>query len=74
MEKTQKDSDLSLLERHTKQLMEHFDSVHIFCTRHDGTEGTLNADYGNGNWYARYGQIELWIQNQTLIREKEELL
>ena len=69
----QKDNDITLLERHTKQLMEHFDTIQIFATRHrpGGNEGsTITAHFGNGNWFARYGQIELWVQNQTLIGEK----
>ena len=72
---TQKDNDMLLLERHTKQLMEHFDTVQIFATRHrpgDAEGSTITADFGNGNWFARYGQIILWSENQTLLGEKEE--
>ena len=44
MNEIQKDKDLELLERHTKQLMEHFDTVQIFCTKHDGGDtGTITA-------------------------------
>ena len=74
MEETQKDNDMALLERHTKQLMEHFDTVQIFVTRHrpgDAEGDTITADFGNGNWFARFGQIILWTENQTLMGEKE---
>jgi len=75
MDEIQKDKDLDLLERHTKQLMEHFDTVQIFCTKHNGGEDrTVTAHFGNGNWFARYGQIELWLQDQTLTGEKENEL
>lgn len=73
MEEIQKDKDLSLLERHTKQLMEHFDTVQIFATRHrlgENEGSTITAHFGNGNWFARYGQVLLWVDNQTLIGEK----
>ncbi len=43
-------------------LREHFDSVQIFVTRHDGVEvetGSITA--GGGNWYARIGQIREWL-------------
>lgn len=71
---TQKENDMLLLERHTKQLMEHFETIQIFATRHkpgDAEGSTMTADYGNGNWFARYGQIALWIDNQNLYGEIE---
>ena len=27
--------------------------------------------YGDGNWFARYGQIELWVKDQA-SKTKEE--
>ena len=63
---------MSILERHVKQIMEHFDTVQIFVTKHNGhDQSTAVEHFGNGNWYARYGQIELWLQNQTPIVEKD---
>lgn len=55
--------DMALLERAANQLGEHFDTVQIFVTRHSPVEegGTINADWGTGNWFARYGQIHDWL-------------
>ena len=66
----QKDSDIELLENHISQLMEHFDTVHIFVTRHEGNNTqTVRVDKGAGNWYAKYGQIKLW----TKVQEYDEI-
>lgn len=54
--------ELELLEKHVNQLAEHFDTVQIFVTRTDAQEdGTVNANKGAGNWFARYGQVQNWI-------------
>jgi len=45
---------------HCAKLMEHFDTVEIFVTKHD-KEGTLSLAKGDGNWYARIGQINEWM-------------
>ncbi len=57
------ESDLAKLKAHTAMLMEHFDSVQIFCTRCNG-DGTVSATFGGGNWYARKGQVDEWILKQ----------
>jgi hypothetical protein len=51
----------------TRSLGEHFDTVQVFVTRH-GPDGTGNAGFGEGSWYARYGQVREW-----LIREDEKI-
>jgi hypothetical protein len=50
------------VKKHASQLGEHFDSVQIFCTKHDGAEGTASVNCGEGNWFARYGQIREWVE------------
>jgi hypothetical protein len=57
-------------------LSEHFDSVHIFTTRlkdedDAGDRGTININYGYGNWFARYGQIHTWVVKQDEQSRKE---
>jgi hypothetical protein len=49
-----------------RALGEHFDTVHVFATRHDPAEkdGTVVVDDGVGNWYARQGQIAEWLEFQ----------
>jgi hypothetical protein len=60
-----KDRELNLLKSHVAQLAEHFDSVHISCTRFDAeSEGTVNVHWGEGNWFARYGSVRAWLLKQ----------
>jgi hypothetical protein len=65
-EQEQSDSDVELLKAHVAQLMEHFESIHIFATRHMPAEldGTVQVQWGGGNWFARYGQIKSWTIKQ----------
>lgn len=43
-------------------LSEHFDSVRIFVTAHDGGNAeTQSCDSGYGNLYAQLGQIREWL-------------
>lgn len=55
--------DIERIQKCIDQLSEHFDSVQVFCTRHEmGTDdGTINCTQGQGNWFARYGQIRAWV-------------
>jgi hypothetical protein len=53
------DRDMDLLKKYVAQLGEFFDSVHIFATR-AVNDGTINCQYGSGNWFARYGQVRAW--------------
>lgn len=68
------DRDMALLKTAAGQLMEHFDTVQIFVTRqNEGAEGTVNANWGAGNWFARYGQVRGWLiyQDGTLVPQEE---
>lgn len=74
-----RDEAIELVQKHIAQLSEHFDSVQIFVTRHDGESGsTLGVNLGEGNWYARRGHVEDWltaIDNVTAseaIEDREE--
>jgi hypothetical protein len=64
----QEQVELDRIKAAALNLGEHFDTVHIFCTRHKSeTEedtGTVNASYGIGNWFARLGHIRDWIIRQ----------
>jgi hypothetical protein len=62
---SKEDTDVAMLTKHVNDLSEFFDSVHIFCSRHESNDtGTINANRGAGNWFARYGQIKEWILKQ----------
>lgn len=66
MDQVKKEScDLSKLKSHCAQLAEHFDSVMIFCTRHQPEDGgTVNCRYGSGDWFARYGHVSMWLKTE----------
>lgn len=66
-----RDPDLVTLDRHVAQLMEHFDSVQIICTRFEAKAGkTSCASRGDGNWYARVGAVREWlIRDDQATRE-----
>lgn len=52
----------AIVDRHVEQLAEHFESVHVFVNRHDGSRGeTLCVNRHAGPWFSRYGQIREWI-------------
>ncbi len=61
-----KDDDLERIKKATQALGEHFDSVQIFCTRHEAfkRDGTVNVNYGEGNWFTRFGQVRDWVIRQ----------
>lgn len=47
------------------QLSEHFDSVIIFMTLHNGgKETTQFYEAGRGNFYAQLGQVREWLTIQ----------
>ncbi len=73
------DGDMAMLEQHANQLAEHFDSVQIFVTRHEAGEsdGTVNANFGTGNWFTRFGQISTYLtkadeRSRKEVREEKE--
>lgn len=43
-----------------------FDTVQIFCTRHEG-ENTIAVRKGSGNWYARHGQVMEWLADKDEV-------
>ncbi len=60
------DADMRRLRNATAALMEHFDTVQIFVTR-EQEGGTIAANFGGGNWYARRGQVGVWMVRQDAI-------
>jgi hypothetical protein len=60
------EADVEIVKKACLSLGEHFDSVHIFATRHEPAtlDGTVTVAYGSGNWFARYGQIQEWMIKQ----------
>lgn len=73
------EADLKMVRTAAEQLGEHFDSVQILCTRHEpGTDdGTVNVNYGVGNWFSRYGQAREWLikceeRTKAFVRREED--
>lgn len=67
MSKSITKEDQKAVDELVSKLLEHFDSVRIFVTRHDGAERETEAyDSGGGNLYAQLGQIREWnvLQDQ----------
>lgn len=63
--KAQRDRDIAILKSHVSQLSEHFGSVQIIATRHDPeSDGTIIVNWGEGDWYARYGAVKWWILHE----------
>jgi len=53
---------MRVLNAHAHALMSRFDTVQIFVTKHDDKDGSTNSFVlGEGNFYARLGQIGEWI-------------
>lgn len=63
---TEMNDDLDRVQNALNVLSEHFDSVHIFASRHEPEieDGTISVQKGVGNWFARYGQISEWMVKQ----------
>lgn len=61
-------ADVERLKKSALELGEHFDTVQIFCTRHQSESeedtGTVNINYGLGNWFARLGFVKDWVIRQ----------
>lgn len=65
---TEEQREVDLLKNATLNLGEHFETVQIFVTRHQSeTEddtGTVNLNYGIGNWFVRIGFVKDWVIRQ----------
>jgi len=55
-----------VLNRAINDLSEHFDTVQVFVTKHEPAEenGTIEYNGGIGNFYARSGHVEMWVDEQ----------
>ena len=72
-EKAEEERDLNMVKNHVAALAEHFDTVEVFCTRHEGNAvGTTAVAWGAGNWFARLGQIRAWMRHREAEPEFDE--
>lgn len=55
----------ALVDKCRDQMLEHFDSVRVFVTKHNGGESeTQSYETGGGNFYAQLGQVTEWLSIQ----------
>lgn len=74
---TDAERDLEMVKDACNELGEHFDSVMILTTRYDpaAADGTVNINYGCGNWFARYGQVREFLakcEERTRVQVQKE--
>jgi hypothetical protein len=61
-----------MVDESAAKLAEHFDSVQVFVTIHDGgKERTHSYETGRGNFYSRYGQVSEWVSMQDQLQRNE---
>ena len=64
---------LTMIEGHVGRLREQaFDTVEIFCTKHDSKDGTRYWENGGGNYLARIGQVILWIEKEKQLEARKD--
>lgn len=61
-----------LIDGHVAALLEHFETVQIFVTKvHKEADATASMVRGDGNWFARYGQVKEWILKTEAMARRE---
>lgn len=64
---------LKLLEGHVARLREQgFDTVQIFCTKFDDSNGTRYWELGGGNYLGRYGHVALWMEREKQLECRKD--
>jgi hypothetical protein len=71
IESNQRKEDMDRIDRVVHQLSEHYCTVHVFVSRHEGDKDqTRSVNRGSGSWFSRYGQIREWlVYEDERIRE-----
>ena len=63
--------DVDHVRKVAEGLMEHFDAVQVFATRHDGAKDyTVSVNYGLGNVHARRSLVRVWVLRQDEIERE----
>lgn len=63
-EEEQDAKESAMVAEAVKNLAEHFDSVTILCSRHEGSRGTRTIAKGSGNWHTQHGIVSEWLINR----------
>lgn len=75
MSEQHQEAQFEIVKASAARLREHFDSVQILVTVDAGDGATLSIAWGEGNWFARYGQAVEWVKKQdafTAANAKDE--
>lgn len=68
------DAQQKLVDECSAKLLEHFDSVRIFVSKHDGGEtNTASYEAGGGNFYAQLGQVAEWLDIQRQFQKNHAI-
>lgn len=58
-----KENDLMWVKDACLRLRQKFDTIQVFATRFDDKQKkTVVCFHGDGDWYARFGVISLWVK------------
>lgn len=64
---------LNKIKKMCEELYPYFDTVQILCTKHEGNDiGTTQMTWGVGNWFARIGQAEDWLDREKSAIYEED--
>lgn len=69
-----KEEDIERVKNAINTLVEHFDAVQIFASRHEPEteDGTVHVNLGRGNWFARFGHVRTWlVKEEEFFRERQ---
>lgn len=67
------DEDQIRVKQAADLLIEHFDSVRIFVTKHGSDDSTSCFEIGRGNFYAQFGQVTEWLSIQDQYQRNEPI-
>lgn len=63
----------NLIEGHVGRLREQgFDNVQILCSQFNDNNGTRSWEVGAGNYLARFGHAQLWVDGERKHIRRQE--
>jgi hypothetical protein len=72
MDEEIRENDIQVLTAALDLLMKHFDTAMVFVARQEKEGETMSSAIGRGNWYARFGQVQSWIDNGGAMHPSDE--
>jgi hypothetical protein len=56
---------IELLKKHVDEMGEHFDAIQVLVSTHESDEGTWTYAQGYGNWNARLGMAQAFLNRDA---------